>query len=137
MPMDRTTGWLAFGRPQRDAEGGFAGYIGSCYDVTERRLGDQALRDYTVRLGGLRQLDEAVLAIQEPEAIARTALQHVRRMMPCAYASVVAFDLDRQQSLILALDSLISTRFQAGATLPLAQFGPLVEMKRDRASVYR
>lgn len=37
--------WLMnFGSPFRDLEGNFAGFIGSCYDVTERRLAEEKLR---------------------------------------------------------------------------------------------
>jgi len=37
--------WLMdFGSPFRDIEGNFAGFIGSCYDVTERRLAEEKLR---------------------------------------------------------------------------------------------
>lgn len=37
--------WIVdFGRPFNDAEGQFAGYIGSCYDITERKQTEAALR---------------------------------------------------------------------------------------------
>lgn len=44
--QDGDYGWiLAIGKPFYDMDGEFAGYIGSCYDITERRTIETALRD--------------------------------------------------------------------------------------------
>ncbi len=43
--------WIVdFGRPFYNLEGEFAGYVGSCYDITERKQAEKALARYTEEL---------------------------------------------------------------------------------------
>ncbi len=37
---------ISMGRPFHDLDGGFSGYIGSCYDITERKTAEDGLRRY-------------------------------------------------------------------------------------------
>jgi len=54
--------WIAiFGRPFNDLEGKFAGYIGSCYDITDRRKTQEELKQSYLKLKSV--LEETVEAL--------------------------------------------------------------------------
>lgn len=49
--------WIIdMGRPFNDLEGNFSGYIGACYDITERREAEEALRRYELISGHARDI---------------------------------------------------------------------------------
>jgi PAS domain S-box-containing protein len=121
---DGTDHWLLdFGRPYYNLDGQLGGYIGSCYDVTERKATEESLRSYIERLRALHALDEAVLAARSPEAVAQTALEHVSRLIPCEHASVTSFKGSRLDAGILAVHSPNSSAFAPGTSFRVADFG--------------
>ena len=55
--------WISdTGRPRQDKQGNFAGYIGSCLDITERRQVEQTARDLSGRLIQAQEAERARLA---------------------------------------------------------------------------
>ena len=67
-------------------------------DISMRKRSEETLRRQTERLKNLHQMDQDILqAIESPEAIAQTALQHLRDMLKCHAASVGIFDLEKQE----------------------------------------
>lgn len=72
-------------------------------------------RLYELRLKSLRAIGRAIRAAHAPEITARTALRHIRRLVPCAQAIVLAFDLDIAEAVVLAA----SPDRAAGARRPL------------------
>ncbi len=94
-------------------------------DITERKRAEEALRRYANRLGALRQIDRAILAAQSPQAIAEAALKHIRRMIPCQRASVVLFDEEAQERVVLAADTDGPSEVHTGSRAPLER-GDLV-----------
>ena len=63
--------WLfVSGNPQYDGNGAFAGYIGSCIDVTERRQAENSLREREVRLQAiLDTASDSIITIDRNEII--------------------------------------------------------------------
>src|SRR5512147_176038 len=52
------------------------------------------MRQYAARLHILYEISRAILAAQSPQAIAEATLRRIQRLVPCQFASVVAFDGD-------------------------------------------
>jgi signal transduction histidine kinase len=87
--------------------------------VIERQQAEEALWQYTERLRVLREIDQAILAAESPAAIAQAALRHIRRLVPCLRASVVAFDLEADLATILATHVNGQTQLPARKDVPL------------------
>src|SRR5262249_16601014 len=58
-------------------------HLAIVHAVTERNRAEAALRRYATRLATLREIDRAILTIRSPEQIARTALRHLAKLVPC------------------------------------------------------
>ena len=98
-------------------------------DITKRKRAEEALRRYAERLQILRGIDRAILAAQSPQAIAEAALKHIRQMIPCQRASVVLFDEEAQERVVLAADTDGPTEVDTGSRAPLER-GDLVPCLR-------
>jgi signal transduction histidine kinase/FixJ family two-component response regulator len=85
----------------------------------ERKLADEALKKYTDRLEILRQIDQAILAAQSPEEIAKATLGHIRRLVPCLRANLMLLDFEAQVATVLLVDTDRKTGFGTGKYLPL------------------
>ena len=94
------------------------------HDVTERNRAEAELRRYAARLANLRDIDRAILAIQPPEKIARVALGHLARLVPCWRASVATIDQVARQGRILASIGALSRRMPPGTMRPLSMIDP-------------
>lgn len=72
-----------------------------CHAI-ERKQAEMALRRYAERLKILHEIDRAILSVQSPAAIAQVALHHVQQLVPCQRATVVAFDFEAGEAIIIA-----------------------------------
>ncbi|HWQ31630.1 MAG TPA: PAS domain S-box protein [Blastocatellia bacterium] len=88
-------------------------------DITARKRVEEALRQYTDRLLILREIDQAILAAQSPEAIANAVLPRLQQLIPCDQACVRTYDLHQQEAVRLAVVSKYETTIAAGTRLPL------------------
>ncbi len=70
----------------------------------ERDRAERSLRVYTERLKNMREIDQAILTAQTPEAIATAALQHIRQLVPYDWAGIVGFDAESNQPVTLVDD---------------------------------
>ncbi|MGP0066577.1 MAG: PAS domain S-box protein [Isosphaeraceae bacterium] len=102
------------------------------HDVTDRNRAEAALRRYATRLMSLREIDQAILTIQPPEKIARVALRHLSRIVPCWHASVVWIDPVAKQERFLTAIGALSRRMPPGMEAP-----PLVIAPEDLRSLKR
>ncbi len=56
------------------------------------RRSDKALRAHLRRVEAVAEMDRAILGMRSTREVAETALDHLRRMIPCACISLVVFD---------------------------------------------
>lgn len=74
-------------------------------DVTERIRTEDALRAHLRRVEAVTEMDRAILGMRSTREIAETALDHLRRMVPCSCASVVVFDRHSGTQRLLAAET--------------------------------
>lgn len=107
--------------PYRDAAGNILGVIGVARDITERIQADAKLRRSVQRLEAVHQIDQAILSLASPEAIAELALSRLAEVVPCDQSAVILFDLEANQLQILAgtlAHDLAGTILPIGDRLP-------------------
>jgi len=86
----------------------------------ERQREVATLRRDVERLQVLCEIGEAALSEQSPEAIARLALERVKRLVPYQRASVALFDFEAYQARVLAVETEGAV---AATTRTLESFG--------------
>jgi PAS domain S-box-containing protein len=102
-------------------------------DITERQLAREALRHYAERLAVLREIDQAILSAESPEAIAKAALARIRRLIPCHRASVVLFDFERNDAVVLSANVNGETSLGTGESFSIDLFGGLSHLQQGTA----
>jgi signal transduction histidine kinase len=102
-------------------------------DITERKRAEEAQRQSAERLETLREIDQAVLVAESPEAIAQAALRHIRQLVPSLRASIVVFDLDAKEATVLAVRTDRQTQVGARTRVALEAFGALEELRQGKA----
>jgi signal transduction histidine kinase len=75
------------------------------------RRSDQALLAHLRRVEAVAELDRAILGMRSTREIAGKALDHLRRMVPCAGASVIVFDRHSSAHRLLAAGTCGATNF--------------------------
>ncbi|MFN7943944.1 MAG: PAS domain S-box protein [Blastocatellia bacterium] len=92
-------------------------------DITARKRVEEALRQYTDRLLILREIDQAILTAQSPQAIAQAVLPRLQQLIPCDRASVSTYDLNNRTITRLAVVCKYETALGCGTQLPLLPDG--------------
>ena len=90
-------------------------------DNTQRKQLETRLRQTVHRLENLRQLDRAILELQQPEAMIQSALRSVEQLLSCQKATFITFN-DTQTANIFGLGSSIEK-----SQLNIASFQPIIE----------
>ena len=98
---------------------------------------EDALRHYATRLASLHNIDRAILAIQPPEKIARVALRHVAKLVPCSRASIAQIDPGSKEGRILTSIGALSRRTAHGTNGGLTVIEPedLETLKRGQSII--
>jgi len=104
-------------------------------DITERKQAEEALHRYAERLKALREIDQAVMAAQSPEAIAQAVLDHIRGLVPGCWGGVGVFDWETSESIVLAANVEGETRFEKGTRVSLEEIGRVEWLKQGEAYV--
>jgi PAS domain S-box-containing protein len=87
-------------------------------DVTRRKQIEAAIHRYAGRLKILHEIDLAILSAQSPQATARAALSHIRRLVPCRRANVVEIDREARTARVLATHLDGETQIKTGTLMP-------------------
>jgi GAF domain-containing protein len=78
------------------------------------------------RLEIFYKINRAVAAVGEPQIIAQTALGFIRQLLPIINrASISVFDAEKQEALLMAVDSDESTQVAEGTRLSLENYAPI------------
>jgi PAS domain S-box-containing protein len=136
-PRTGRTNWVS-GRiaPLDNTKGEIVGVIAIVRDITERKQAEQALQEYTERLKTLREIDQAILVAESPEAVAQAALGRVQQLVPCLRVSVAVYDLEAREATVLAVQTDRETQFGAGARVSLKGiFGALEELQQGKVHI--
>ncbi len=98
----------------------------------EAERAEEELRRYAQRLKILHEIDRAILAAQSPEAIAEAALRQVRQLVPCRQVSVVVFDFQTGEGVVVACLVNGATQIGEGARFPLQALGIAEELRQGQ-----
>ncbi|RME80037.1 MAG: PAS domain S-box protein [Caldilineae bacterium] len=92
--------------------------IGTLLDITQQVEAHEKLHEYAERLALLRDVDAAILRAESPQAIAGAVLERIRGLVPCQRASVVLFEADATDALVLGVHINGETEIGAGRRVP-------------------
>jgi len=74
-------------------------------ELYARKVAQDKQYSYGERLQALRQIEQEILAVKSPETIAEVALRHLRNLIPCRLASMIVFDYEKREGIVLAVNS--------------------------------
>ncbi|MFN8486892.1 MAG: ATP-binding protein [Caldilineaceae bacterium] len=74
-------------------------------ELYARKVAQEKQYSYGERLQALRQIEQEILAVKSPETIAEVALRHLRNLIPCRLASMIVFDYEKCEGIVLAVNS--------------------------------
>lgn len=112
-----------------DIEGRLVNYVGLQMDVTARITAENELRRYNERLQILHDIDRAILSFDSLERIAKAALGHLRRLIPCQWASILMMNADLENMQVLASYSERETQIQSGKSIPFPMLEGLDDLR--------
>jgi signal transduction histidine kinase len=129
--------WVqTIGEAVRDENNNIVLVQGAFQDISARKQVEESLKRYTGRLHNLHKIDLAILqAIESPEAIAKTALQHIRELLNCQRASVGIFDLEKKNAQIFAADVDGKTIVQLGEILTDEVYGDIEILHQGKMEI--
>ncbi len=114
----------------RDAAGRPVQYVGQVQDITERKRAEEAIAGYTKRLQILHQIDSALIAQENPAAIAAAALPLVRELLGVGRAIVNLFDLATGQVEWLAAAGRRRVHVGPGVRYSIRLMGDIAALQR-------
>ncbi|MBD1863195.1 MULTISPECIES: PAS domain S-box protein [Trichocoleus] len=118
--------------PFLDESGKPLQYLAVRFDITTRKQAEAKLQRSIQRLEAVHQIDQAILSLEAPSAIAHSALSHLSNVLPCNQSAVVLFDIEAAELQILA--GAIANDV-AGTVLPIRDRFPIA-MLWDREPIW-
>jgi PAS domain S-box-containing protein len=105
--------------PVFDAQGKAVRFAVIARDITGRKKAEKALRDHAERLKILHEIDSATLAARSSEEVACTVVGYLRQRIPCLGASVVLFDFEAREGVVLVADVTGKSMVRGGTCFSL------------------
>jgi PAS domain S-box-containing protein len=99
------------------------GMVSTVEDISAQVQAENTLRESAERLKTLREIDQAILAAQSPEAIAEAVLSNIQHLVPCVRASVSTINFEKRQVRLLAVQAKGATSVGKGMQGTLEEFG--------------
>lgn len=93
--------WVVdFGRPYTDLQGNFAGYVGSCYDISDRKQAEAALRQQVEREQLMAQMTQQIRRSLNLTDTLNTTVAEVRHLFQTDRVLIYRFDPDLKGTVI-------------------------------------
>lgn len=97
--------WVAnYCRPYSDVEGNFAGFIGCCFDIHDRRRADETLAREAVINAAIAELSGEMHVLNSVDEITSSVLAHTRRLSNTEFAIVGYSEPNHPRHLISMTD---------------------------------
>ncbi|SCY34545.1 ATP-binding protein [Desulfoluna spongiiphila] len=90
--------------------------------LADRKHAEEMQHRYLERLDLLHRMDQSLLGVRSPDAVAQAALHHILHMVPCDRATIVTFDEEMGTGTLHAMYSRQETEIDVGLCLPLSSF---------------
>ena len=103
--------------------------------VEDQKRTEEALQRYIERLRTLRAIDGVTLAAWSAEDTAQAVLRHIRKLIPCQWASVMALEPDAGEGVVLALDADVETSMESGSRVPMETAGVVADLRPGEVRV--
>ena len=128
--------WLVRGAPVIHADGSILKWFGTCTNINDVKLAQEAIRIHSGRLQNLHQIDTAILqAIESPESIVDTALMYMSNLLLCQRASVGIFDFEKKEVQVYATDINDKSIVQVDSILTEEVYGVIDILRESRLEI--
>jgi PAS domain S-box-containing protein len=126
---------LAGAAPVLDEAGKIVSGIAIFQDITERKETRRVLQLYADRLHILHSAGQAILTGQSADEIVGAVLPFVRELVRCRRASVLAFDQEAAEAMVLGVHSDGETQLGKGTRTPLDAGWPLEVLAEGKIGI--
>jgi PAS domain S-box-containing protein len=105
-------------------------------DISERKMAEDQLRQYSDRLGALHQIEHAMISAQSPDEISKIALTRLREVVQCQLVCILYFDFEADDVQVHAADEAkdINSPFKVGKRFPFGEIN--IPEQLFRGSIY-
>jgi PAS domain S-box-containing protein len=121
--------------PLRDDHGQLFGLVFLARNMTERKQAERALRRYADQLEVFQEIDLATLAQSRPRELIRTALPHIRKLVPCDRALALLIDMEKGEGELVASVGTPNGKSVEGLRVPVRSLFPAESVEEDSVAM--
>jgi signal transduction histidine kinase/ActR/RegA family two-component response regulator/HAMP domain-containing protein len=93
----------------------------------------QALMEVNQRLETLQEIDRSILAARSMADIANAGLSRLRTLLRCEHATLMLFDVGRNEVRVVTLEGAQVPGFGSGVVVSLEDYGPVEDLRTGTA----